>query len=364
VRPQHEPSGMRFWPVVLVAAVVGLLAAAVGLAFRWLIETSQGLFLPGHGIGNYEGLDPLIRFLLPVGGALLLGAAFSRLPQENRSVGIAHVLDRLGREGRTNLPVSNAVVQFLAGALAIVSGQSVDREGPGVHLGAAVGNRIAQRYWLTQDEVRTLTLAGAAASIAAAFNTRLAGVMFALEVLYARYEVTRFMAIILAAVIGAVAGRLVYGPDPAFMVPPLNLESHWELILIAVMGLMIGVLSSTLIASCTWFAGRTATWSRWQAFAVAGLCTGALGVFTPQILGVSYDTLTALLRGEMALAALAMLVAFKLIATSVSIGVGMPGGLIGPTLVIGGALGALMGQLVGTLGLGEWGQCRSTPWSA
>jgi H+/Cl- antiporter ClcA len=355
---------MRFWPVVLAATVVGLLAAAVGLAFRWLIETSQGLFLPGHGIGNYEGLDPLIRFLLPVGGALLLGAAFSRLPQEDRSVGIGHVLDRLRREGRTNLPVSNAVVQFLAGALAIVSGQSVDREGPGVHLGAAVGNRIAQRYWLTQDEVRTLTLAGAAASIAAAFNTPLAGVMFALEVLYARYEITRFMAIILAAVIGAVAGRLVYGPDPAFMVPPLNLESHWELILIAVMGLVIGVLASTLIASCAWLAGRTATWSRWQAFAVAGLCTGALGVFTPQILGVSYDTLTALLRGEMALVALAMLVAFKLIATSVSIGVGMPGGLIGPTLVIGGALGALMGQLVGTLGPGGMGAVPFTPWSA
>lgn len=101
--------------------------------------------------------------------------------------------------------------------------------------------------------------------------------------------------------------------------------------------------------------GRVGVPLAWRAFGLAGLCTGLLGLFTPQILGVSYDTVTTLLEGRLGMLALVGIVSFKLIATTVSIGVGIPGGLIGPTLVIGGACGALAGQLAGLLDTADVG---------
>ncbi len=341
------PPEERLHPwVVPAAAVVGLLAATIVLVFRWLVDVGQAQLLPGGQAGNYEALAPELRFALPVLGALLLALIMSRLPVAMRSVGVGHVLKALQEGGRVWLPKSNMVVQFLLGILALVSGQSLDREGPGVHLGAAVGNWLASRRWLTNEEVRTLTLAGAAASIAAAFNTPLAGVIFVLEVLLARYEAVRVMAIMLAAVTGALTGRLVYGDDPAFAVPPIGSMPLWELGVIALLGLLAGLLATSMTAGSGWVARRVAGWSLWQSFGLAGLCTATLGLFAPQILGVSYDTVSALMVNEVAVGVVLGLVAFKLIATTVSVGVGMPGGLIGPTFVIGGAAGALCGELV------------------
>jgi H+/Cl- antiporter ClcA len=331
--------------VVPAAAIVGLLAATVVLTFRWVIDLGQATFLPAGQVGDYEALPPLLRFPLPIAGALLLAMIMARLPATVRSVGVGHVLRKLQEDGRVRLPQANMAVQFLAGSLAIISGQSLDREGPGVHLGAAAGNWLAFHRWLTDEEIRTLTVAGAAASIAAAFNTPLAGVVFVLEVLLVRYEVVRIVAIMIASVVGALVGRLVYGADPAFLVPTLSMTNHWELGLVLILGLGMGILASSMIAGCAWISRHTAGWPLWISFGLAGSCTAFLGLFTPEILGISYSTISDLMVNEVTVAMLLGLVAFKLIATTVSVGVGMPGGLIGPTLVIGGAAGALGGEI-------------------
>lgn len=329
-----------FWGMIAGAA-----AALMVLAFRWLIEDGQQLFLPDGALGGYEALPGWAIFVLPVTGGLLLGWVFERLPVEARSVGVVHVLSHLRRPRAPKLPFRNALVQFFGGAFAIVCGHSVDREGPGVHLGAAAGNRIGR---LASGDIHlyTLTACGAAASIAAAFNTPLAGVVFVIEVLRVRYRIDRFIPVIAASVVGAIIVRARYGDSPAFEVPELAMESLVELVLLGGLGLFIGLLAVLFIALTENVARQTVAWRPLFGFALAGVVTGVIGQFYPQVLGISYDTLEAILDHSFEAGLLIGLVFAKLVATAISIGLRVPGGLIGPSLFIGGAAGGFLGVLV------------------
>lgn len=331
--------------IALLGAVTGLMAALLVTLFRLSIEISQTLFLPDGRVGNYEALPGWLRLALPVAGALLLGLAFERLPVSMRSVGIVHLLNYM-RFRKQSLPFSNAVVQFFAGVLAIVSGQSVDREGPGVHLGAANAALIGRKMHLDEDEDYLLAAAGGAAAIAAAFNTPLAGVIFVIEVLRIRYAVNNIVPVIVAAVVGTVISRLVYGESPAFAVPALSIGSLTELPMIVVMGLFIGIIGAGFIRASEQVARYTLDWRPLYAFMLAGVTTGLLAQWAPAIMGVSYDAVDRIFHSQTGLQALVLLLLAKLIATSISVGVRLPGGMIGPSLIIGGAVGGIMEMLV------------------
>jgi H+/Cl- antiporter ClcA len=321
------------------------MAGVLVTLFRFLIEWSQQWLLPGGQIGNYEALPGWLRFLFPVSGALVLALIFELLPAGQRSVGIVHLLDYL-RFRKQKLPFSNAVVQFCCGLLAIVSGNSVDREGPGVHLGAATATLLSSRIRLTEDECYLLAAAGGAAAIAAAFNTPLAGVIFVIEVLRIRYAINNIVPVIVASVMGAIIGRIVYGPSPAFAVPALSIGSLAELPLILFMGVLIGLLAAGFIIATQYTAKRTISWRPLYAFILAGLVTGVLAQWAPEIMGLSYDALSRIFQNDMGLQTLLLLVSAKLVATAISIGVRMPGGLIGPSLVMGGAVGGTIELLL------------------
>lgn len=342
--PDPQPFSPRRLVVLnLYGAVAGLLAGAVVLAFRWAIEVSQIRLLPTHRIGDYEGLPPALRLLIPLGGALLLGLAFERLAPATRQVGLVHVLSYLRATRTGHLPLRNALTQFLAGVVAVGSGQSVDREGPGVHLGAACGSLIAQWRAMAWEDNYTLMACGAAAAIAAAFNTPLAGALFVIEVFRVQYLITRFMPVITASVIGAVLSRAVYGHATAFSIPPLSMSSLAELPMLAGLGLFTGLLSVVFVRLTRGIARHSRDWRPALAFPLAGLGTGVAALWAPQILGISYDTLDAMLHGKLGWQALALILSLKLAATAWSIGLRLPGGLIGPSLVIGGAAGTLVG---------------------
>ena len=326
--------------IALLGALTGLMASLLVLAFRASIEIGQRWFLPDGRIGNYEALPGWARLALPLGGALLLGLAYEWLPKGSRSVGIVHVINYL-RFRKQSLPFRNAMVQFFGGIVAILSGHSVDREGPGVHLGAANAALIGRRMKLDEDEDYLLAAAGGAAAIAAAYNTPLAGVIFVIEVLRVRYAVNHIVPVIVASVIGAVISRIAYGHSPAFVVPPLSIGSLGELPVIMLLGLAIGLLASAFITGCRHSARLTARWRPFWAFLAAGLVTGILAQWAPEIMGVSYDTLDRMLENHMLGPALLAILFAKLIATAFSVGARVPGGLIGPSLIIGGAVGAL-----------------------
>lgn len=287
----------------------------------------------------------LFRIALPVGGALLLGLMFERLPASMRSIGIVHLLNTM-RFRKQSLPFANAVVQFFGGVVAIVTGQSVDREGPSVHLGAANAALVARKMHLDEGEDTLLAAAGGAAAIAAAFNTPLAGVIFVIEVLRVRYAVNNIIPVIVAAVVGAVISRLVYGESLAFVVPALSIGSLGELPIVVVMGLGIGIIAAGFIRASEQVARYTLSWRPLFAFMLAGVTTGVLAQWSPAIMGVSYDAVDRIFHNQTDLQALALLLLAKLVATAVSVGVRLPGGIIGPSLITGGAVGGIVTMMV------------------
>jgi CIC family chloride channel protein len=327
--------------ISLLGALTGLMAGVLVTLFRFSIELSQNWLLPDGQVGNYEALPGWLRFVLPVAGALLLALIFERLSPGRRAVGVVHLLDYL-RFRKQRLPFSNAVVQFFGGLIAIVSGNSVDREGPGVHLGAATASLLRWKIKLSEDDSYLLAAAGGAAAIAAAFNTPLAGVIFVIEVLRVRYAINNIVPVIVASVVGAIIGRLVFGQSPAFDVPALSIGSLAELPVMLLMGIVLGLLAAGFIYIVQSTAHKTISWRPLYGFVTAGVVTGLLAQWAPEIMGLSYDALNRIFQNELGLQTLLLLVFAKLIATAVSIGVRLPGGLIGPSLVMGGALGGFI----------------------
>jgi len=328
----------------VLGVLTGLIVGAVMIAFRLLIETSQAAFLPGGNPENYEALAFELRLLLPLAGGLAIGLIFQWMPEAARQVGVTHVMERLAyHQGR--LPLRSALLQFFGGALSIICGHSVGREGPAIHLGAASGSLAGQRFGLPNNSLRVLAGCGVAAAIAASFNTPLAGVIFAMEVVLMEYTVVGFAPVILAAVSATGLTRFAFGPEPAFAVPALHLGTLWELPFVLGMGVVIGLLAAAFIALIRISAARSMRIPFWLRATLAGLIVGLCALVAPQVMGIGYDTANEALLGQLALNTLLLVLAFKLIATAASIGLGLPGGLIGPALVMGACAGGALGLI-------------------
>ncbi|WP_461481939.1 chloride channel protein [Porticoccus sp.] len=338
--------------LAILGCLSGLLTGLVAIAFRLSFELPLAILLP-DGSESFEALPVWLRFLLPVLGALLLALIMQRCKPEHRSVGAGHVLDRM-RHHQAQLPAANMLVQFVGGAIALLSGHSVGREGPAVHLGAASSSLLGQRLQLPNNSLRTLTACGVAAAIAASFNTPLAGVIFARVVVLMEYTISGFIPVILAAVTGGVLSRIVFGAQPAFAIPLIDMATLWELPYLLLCGLAIGLASASMLLIYR-FSGRFHQRSLLLRFLFAGLLCGGVATLLPQIQGVGYDTVELALSGELALWLLLAIAAAKILVSMVSIGLGLPGGIIGPNFVIGACLGGALGILGNLLHPGESG---------
>lgn len=335
----------------LLGLISGVIAGVVSILFRLAVEHTQGSYLTGPP-GSFETLAPATRFWLPVAGGLLIGLLLHLSRQEWRTVGVVHIMERLQyHQGR--MPLANAVIQFFGGLLALVSGHSVGREGPGVHLGVAASNLPSQGLGLPNNSLRVLAACGTAAAIAASFNTPLAGVAFAMEVLMFEYTVAAFAPVLLAAVSATALSQLVFGNDLAFSVPSLSLGSLNELPFVLVMGILIGLLSGTFIRLLRNTSKQAEPLPLWLRGLLAGLLIGTIGFFVPEVMGIGYDTVNRLIQGEAALWLMLTIIALKLVASTVAVGLGIPGGLIGPALVVGAATGGAFAYIAHHWGLVE-----------
>ena len=330
--------------LVLLGIICGLFAGGIIILLRLLIESLQAEFLPESDPENYEALSLWMRFFLPLAGALLIGAVFHLLYKGPVQVGVVHVLERL-QYHQGNLPIRNFIAQFIGAAISIVSGHSVGREGPGVHLGAAGASFMGQWMALPNNTMRILVACGASASIAASFNTPIAGVIFAMEVIIMEYTIAGFAPIIMSAVSATVLTQAVFGKDPIFTVQALKLSSLTELSFLLVMGLTIGALAALFIWVMRLTTNKTQKIAFFNRMILAGLVTGICALWVPQIMGIGYDTVNAAILGEMGIGLLITIVLVKLFATTVSLGLGLPAGLIGPTVVIGAAAGGVVGSV-------------------
>ncbi len=334
--------------LALLGLCCGVLAGGVIVLFRFTIEAVQISFLPGGLVENYEALSITARLLIASLGALLIGLLYQWVDKADREVGVVHVMERLAYH-QAHLPIKNALLQFVGAAISLISGHSAGREGPGVHLGAASGSLLGQWLTLPNNSIRALVACGVAAAIAASFNTPIAGVIFAMEVVMMEYTIAGFAPVILAAVSATVLTQWVYGAEPAFVIPVIQFGSLSELPIVLLIGICMGTLAFLFISLLQTFTRWGQGISIWQRMLLAGVVTGCSAIWVPEIMGIGYDTVNQALLGQIGLTTLLSIVLMKMIATTFGLGFGLPGGLIGPTLVIGAVAGAAIGLLVETV---------------
>ncbi|MCZ6709711.1 MAG: chloride channel protein [Gammaproteobacteria bacterium] len=327
--------------LAVLAVVAGLLTGMVILVFRTTVDYVLDSWLLAEGSESFETLAYFERLALPILGAAIIGGLLTRLAGEDLRVGVVHVMERLSRH-QGYLPPRNAIVQFVGGVLALISGQSGGREGPAIHLGAASSSLLGQAFELPNNSIRTLVACGTAAAIASSFNTPIAGVIFAMEVVMMEYTIGSFIPVIIAAVTSTLLTHYVIGNDPAFVVAPLQLYSMMEIPFVTLAGIAIGCVAAGFIVLVQLFA-KLDHWPFWIRALLAGSITGLAAISTPQIMGVGYDTVNGAMLGELTLVTLLLIVVMKSLASAGAVGLGLPVGLIGPTFVIGAGLGGLIG---------------------
>lgn len=354
--------------LLAMALVVGLGAGLGAVAFRWLIVHATRIFsgsedFSAAALGSHPGnhwvpwLGAFFVVLAPVAGGLLYGPLVDRFAREAKGHGVPEVMYAVAQRGG-RIQGRVAVVKALASALCIGSGGSVGREGPIVQIGSALGSWLGRTFKVPETRLRTLVACGAAGGIAATFNAPVAGVFFALELLLRDFAAEAFGVVVLAAVVASVVGRAFFGDTPFLHLPAFTLTHPAEYLLYAVLGLLAGVVgilfTRVLYAvedACDW-AWRGPEWAR---PAVGGLVLGLLLLVLPQLYGVGYPVLQAGVEGRYALAFLVVLLLGKMLATSLTIGVGGSGGVFAPSLFIGAMFGAAFGDVVHVLAPGVAG---------
>lgn len=341
---QQRLSNVDALPQLAILGVIsGALTALVILVFRLCIEWPLAALLPHGDPENFEGLSQWLRVSLPLSGALIIGIIWYRLQINQRKVGVAFVMERLNyHQGYINF--KSFVSQFVGGVLTLLSGQSAGREGPAVHLGAACSSLLGQRLRLPNNSIRVLVSCGTAAAISASFNTPIAGVIFAMEVVMMEYTITGFTPVILASVTAAIITQAVYGNEPAFLVPQLFMNSLYEVPYVVLCGIVIGVASAAFVGLLRKSMGFNHISIFYRILAAGGIVAVCALLF-PEVMGIGYDTVNAALLGQYGVYALLGIAAFKIVVTATTVGLGMPNGLVGPTLFIGATMGGAMGLI-------------------
>ncbi len=325
----------------LLGLLVGLLTGCILVVFILIIDHSLSFWLPNHIAENFEDLTPASRLIAPIIGASLLAILFKLVAKDSATVGVVNVLERL-RYYQGYLKFRGFVLQFVGASIALISGQSMGREGPAIHLGAYLGSVLGQSFGLPNNATRTLVACGSAAAISAAFNTPLADVIFAMEIIMVEYTFASFIPIIIAAVAATGVSRSFLGDEPLIALLNIPSISLTEMPFVILIGLLVGFASTLFTTLIRHVAELTQPLSLGIRFLIAGSATGMIALLIPQVMGIGYDTLNAAVLGQLPMTLLLTIMIAKLFATSISVGCGMPAGLISPSLVIGAVGGSLM----------------------
>ena len=318
----------------------------------------------GVGIGQHPAhpwipwLGGAFVVLAPVVGGLIYGPLVQRYAREARGHGVPEVMVAVAQRGG-RIPGKVAAVKAIASAVTIGSGGSVGREGPIVQIGSALGSWIGSRARVSESRLRTLVACGAASGIAATFNAPIAGVFFALELILRDFTAEAFGVVVLAAVVSSVIGRAMMGDAPFMTLPEFSVDHASAYLLFAVLGVLgglVGIAFTKILYRIEDLCDQVWHGPEWARPVVGGLLLGLLLLAVPQMYGVGYPVLESGVKGEYAVAVLLGLLVAKILATSLTIGIGGSGGVFAPSLFIGGMLGAAFGATAHQLLPGVAGQ--------
>ena len=333
----HEREDQVF---LVLALVIGALTGLAVVAFILLTERAGMRLYP-------VGSAPWRRVLFPVAGSLGIGYLLYRYFPNARGSGVPQTKAALfARGGR--ITMRTVVGKFFCTSATLASGIPLGREGPSVQVGAGVASVLGRFLGLRPEKVKALLPVGAAAAIAAAFNTPLAAVLFSLEEIMGDLHAPVLGSVVLASATSWLVLRLLLGNNPLFKVPQYQLVHPLEFGVYAVLGVAGGLVSVAFTKLLLGMRQRFLRFPQktvWFQPLAGGLVVGLMGWFVPQVLGVGYGYVGDVLNGRMALNLMVLLVVLKLIAVTTSYASGNAGGIFGPALFIGAMLGGAVGTV-------------------
>src|SRR5271165_1037473 len=325
---------------LVLALVIGALTGMAVVAFIVLTE-HLGMRLYPVGGARWR------RVLFPVAGSLGVGYLLYRYFPNARGSGVPQTKAALfAREGRITL--RTVFGKFFCTSVTLASGIPLGREGPSVQVGAGIASVLGRFLGLRTEQVKKLIPVGAAAAIAAAFNTPLAAVLFALEEIVGDLHAPVLGSVVLASATSWMVLRLLLGNHPLFKVPEYQLVNPLEFGIYAVLGVAGGLVSVSFTKLLLGMRARFLRFPKktvWFQPVAGGFLVGLMGLFVPQVLGVGYGYVGDVLNGRMALNLMVLLLILKLITVTTSYASGNAGGIFGPALFIGAMLGGTVGTV-------------------
>ncbi|MBZ9982968.1 MULTISPECIES: chloride channel protein [unclassified Mesorhizobium] len=292
---------------------------------------------------------------VPVIGALIIGLMARYGSEKIRGHGIPEAIEAI-LLGRSRLDAKVAVLKPLSSAISIGSGGPFGAEGPIIMTGGAIGSLIAQMLPVSDNERKTLLVAGAAAGMTTVFGTPIAAIMLAVELLLFEWTPRSFIPVAVAAIVAEVERTMLHMPGPIFpfqggMAISFAGLGGWVLIGIAA-GLLSALLTQMVYACEDGFQKLPIHWMWWPM--LGGLVVGIGGLIEPQALGVGYDNISNMLDGRTIATAALLLLVVKAVIWSVALGSGTSGGVLAPLLIMGGAMGAVLAGFLPAADPGFW----------
>ena len=320
--------------VVVVAVVAAVFAIAFRGAFSAVVRWLGGV----NVVDMIEHLAWWQRLLLPALGGLGAGLIRLRSTRLRGASGVGYVMEAIVL-GRARIPLVRSSLQALASWLAITTGNSLGREGPLIQFGAAAGE--GARRWLRLDDAHAplVLAAGVAAGFAAAYNAPIAGTLFVLEIVTGVIVLEAAIPVMVAAVIATVVIHVTVGSAPLYTTRTFALVDPYELVAFAVLGIACAPLG---VGFLRWLSVTERWWSRLPLPvrpAIGGAVCGLVMCAIPAVAGNGFEEVTSILDGHLALAAVALLLLAKPLATAASVSSGNPGGVFTPTLLLGACAG-------------------------
>jgi CIC family chloride channel protein len=283
----------------------------------------------------------------PVLGGIVIGLMARFGSEKIRGHGIPEAIEAI-LIGGSRMSPKVAVLKPLSSAISIGSGGPFGAEGPIIMTGGAIGSLFAQLFHLSAAERKTLLVAGAAAGMTAVFGTPIAAIMLAVELLLFEWKPRSFIPVAVAACVSVVWRPLLIGSGALF---PAHFEmplSWWGILLAAglgiISGLQSGLLTTLLYKIEDAFEKLPIHWMWWPA--LGGLVVGLGGLIEPRALGVGYDIIADLLHSHITVAAVLAILLVKAGIWLVALSSGTSGGVLAPLLILGGALGWLVGLIL------------------
>jgi chloride channel protein, CIC family len=353
-------------PLLPLAVLIGALGAGISLALLDMIGFFTNLFyfqrLSLHLVSPYGNTLGAVAIIIPIGGGLIVGLMARYGSEQIRGHGIPEAMERILINGSKVQP-RLAILKPISSAISIGTGGPFGAEGPIILTGGAVGSIVGQLFHLTAAQRKSLLVAGAAAGMSAVFGTPVAATLFGVELLAFEFKPRSMVLIGVAAATAdglrmAMATAGLVAPQPIFPVPP-HLPLGGVVLLGAVaVGIACGFAAWLMTQAVYRFedlfkklTGHV-NWMWWPM--IGGLLIGLGGLVDPRALGVGYDTIHAELLGQLGIGALALLFVVKLTIWSGALGSGTSGGILAPILMMGAALGGIMGHVLPGATPGVW----------